>query len=404
MKDFAFAVGIEDTFVTQTERGERPLDEYALTQHYEKWKGDLDLARNSGAAMIRYGIPWHAVEETKGQYTWSWVDQVMDYFREHRDLVPIIDLMHYGTPLWLKQEFLNPEFPEAVARFARAFFQRYKDVTLYFTPLNEPYVNAEYCGLLGKWPPYQTGLKGFNQLMIQLGKGIIHTVEEVKSIHPESIAVHVDATKKYYPAYDRDDSLELERKKWSELSMFSWEMIQGKLSENRILLPWIQEHGVTDEQVYWFLENKIDLDVAGINFYPQFSVHQTEIASSGAYFPHVMGTAEDLMDIIDRFIKRYDKPVFITETSYRGTEQERISWLNESLDVLKKGREHGKNIVGYTWFPFYDLVDWEYRTSGKTVEEEILPFGLYTLRSIGGDLKRIKNSVGTAFEQNIKSF
>ncbi|WHY74828.1 beta-galactosidase [Fictibacillus enclensis] len=100
MKNFVFAVGIEDTFVIQTERGERPLDEYALTQHYEKWREDLDLARNSGSSMIRYGIPWHVVEETKGQYNWLWVDQVMDYFREHRELVPIIDLMHYGTPGW----------------------------------------------------------------------------------------------------------------------------------------------------------------------------------------------------------------------------------------------------------------------------------------------------------------
>ncbi|MDM5338519.1 family 1 glycosylhydrolase [Fictibacillus enclensis] len=404
MKNFAFAVGIEDTFVIQTERGERPLDEYALTQHYEKWREDLDLARNSGSSMIRYGIPWHVVEETKGQYNWLWVDQVMDYFREHRELVPIIDLMHYGTPGWLKQEFLNPEYPEAVARFAGVFFQRYKDVTPYFTPLNEPYVNAEYCGLLGKWPPYQKGLKGFNQLMMQLGKGIIHTVEEVKSINPESIAVHVDATKKYYPPSTDDASLELERKRWSELSMYSWEMIQGKLSENKVLLPWIQEHGVTDEQLNWFSEHKIDLDIAGINFYPQFSVHQSEAASSGAHFPHVMGTANDLMDIIDRFLHRYNKPVFITETSYRGTEQERMDWLHESLDVLKKGREQGKPITGYTWFPFYDLVDWEYRTSGRTIEEEILPFGLYTLQSEGGQLLRIKNRVCTAFEEAVKSF
>ncbi|MGP4079119.1 family 1 glycosylhydrolase [Pseudalkalibacillus sp. R45] len=401
MDNFSFAVGIEDTFVTQTERGERPLDEYVLTQHYENWKADLTLAKNTGARMIRYGIPWHQVEETRGIYNWSWVDQVMDYFRENPDLVPIIDLMHYGTPRWLKQEFINREYPEAVARYAKAFFQRYQDVTPYFTPLNEPYVNAEYCGLLGKWPPYQEGLAGFNQLMMQLGKGIVMTVEEVKSILPDSIAVHVDATKKYIA---KDASLEMERDRWSELSMYSWEMIQGKLGDNDVLRPWIQEHGVTDGDLNWFSERKITPDIVGVNFYPQFSVHDVERGPSGVRLPHRMGTGRDMIDIIDRFLERYQKPVFITETSYRGTEQERIDWLHESLQEIKQERKSGKDILGYTWFPFLDLVDWEYRTSGKSVEEELLPFGLYTLQSKNGQLIRMKNTVGDAFEQEIKKF
>ncbi|MDN4075386.1 family 1 glycosylhydrolase [Fictibacillus terranigra] len=401
MNNFSFAVGIEDTFVTQSERGERPLDEYALTQHYEKWMEDLELARQTGASMIRYGIPWHQVEETKGTFNWTWVDQVMNYFRKHPGFVPIIDLVHYGTPGWMKHEFLNEEYPTAVARFAKAFFQRYKDVTPYFTPLNEPYVNAEYCGLLGKWPPYKEGLSGFNQLMIQLGKGIVMTVEEVKSISSENVAIHVDATKKYTA---QDPSLEMEQKKWTELSMYSWEMIQGKLGENEILLPWIQENGVTDEHINWFSERKIAPDIVGVNYYPQFSVHDVKQETSGTHYPHVMGTAKDMMDIINRFFNRYQKPVFVTETSYRGTEKERINWLRASLKEIKKERERGKAILGYTWFPFYDLVDWEYRTSGKTIEEELLPFGLYTLTSENGQMIRIKNSVCNAFEHEVISF
>jgi hypothetical protein len=39
--ELRFAVGIEDTFIPQTRAGERALDEYELTQHYDYWHSDL---------------------------------------------------------------------------------------------------------------------------------------------------------------------------------------------------------------------------------------------------------------------------------------------------------------------------------------------------------------------------
>ena len=30
----------------------------------------------------------------------------------------LLDVMHFGTPLWLKQAVGDPEFPEALERFA----------------------------------------------------------------------------------------------------------------------------------------------------------------------------------------------------------------------------------------------------------------------------------------------
>lgn len=55
---FAWATGIEDTFIPQTERlGERVLDEYALTHHYLYWQADLDRAASLGIKAMRYGIP-----------------------------------------------------------------------------------------------------------------------------------------------------------------------------------------------------------------------------------------------------------------------------------------------------------------------------------------------------------
>ncbi|MBM7551460.1 family 1 glycosylhydrolase [Thalassobacillus pellis] len=396
--EFTWAVGIEDTFVTQVERGERPLDEYTLTQHYQNWKEDLDLARKSGATMIRYGIPWYKVEKEEGEFDWRWVDQVMDYFRENKELVPIIDLMHYGTPHWLKNEFSNGRYPDCVANYAKAFAERYSDIVTHYTPLNEPYVNAEFCGLNGVWPPYQTGLQGFYHLIIQLGKGIIKTISAIKSIDSNAAMVHVDATKKYVT---EDDALQTETDLWNENRFVMWELLNGQISEEHSLFGLMMQYGVTPEQLEWFQHNNCQFDIVGINYYPQFSVHEVRRDKHGFItYPHILGTGEEMKDIIREAERRYKAPIMITETSFRGSETERIDWLDESAEACFSLRKEGVNVIGYTWFPFFDLVDWEYRTSGKSAEEELMPFGLYTLEmDEHGKLVRNENRVGQRFKE-----
>ncbi len=191
---FKWAVGIENTFVTQIAKGERALDEYELTQHYDNWEADLNLARESGASMIRYGIPWYKVEQNPDEFNWDWTDQVMGYFKRYPSLTPIIDLVHYGTPNWLTNEFANGHYPEMVARYAKAFAERYGDFIKYYTPLNEPFVTAEFSGLNSVWPPYLEGLAGFYQIMTQVSKGIILTQQAIKSVVTDAVFIHVDAT------------------------------------------------------------------------------------------------------------------------------------------------------------------------------------------------------------------
>ncbi|HVG00062.1 MAG TPA: hypothetical protein VND68_09505, partial [Chloroflexia bacterium] len=60
--DFVWASGIEDSFIPQTRRGHRPLDEYQLIGHYQHWREDLALAKDLGVNVMRWGVPWYRVE------------------------------------------------------------------------------------------------------------------------------------------------------------------------------------------------------------------------------------------------------------------------------------------------------------------------------------------------------
>src|SRR5258708_2765040 len=123
---FVWLGGFEDTFIPRPhpESG-RGLDEYLLTGHYEHWRADLDRAASLGLHALRYGIPWYRVNPAPGVFDWTWTDPVIDYATRELGLTLILDLVHYGAPLWLNGGFLNPSYPEAVAAFARAVAERY---------------------------------------------------------------------------------------------------------------------------------------------------------------------------------------------------------------------------------------------------------------------------------------
>src|SRR3954471_11437679 len=190
--EFLWAVGIENTFVPHTRAGHRRLDEYELLDHYRLWRQDLDLADDLGISAIRYGIPWYRVNPRPGVFDWSWTDPVLEYLVTVKGLMPIVDLMHYGTPLWLDNHFVNASYPRLVAEYAARFAERYAKLVRHYTPLNEPAVTAAYCGRDGRWPPYLRGDDGYAKVLLSLARGVCRTAEAIRAARPDAVLVHVE--------------------------------------------------------------------------------------------------------------------------------------------------------------------------------------------------------------------
>jgi beta-glucosidase len=385
-----FGVGIEDTFIPQIKPGHRKLDEYELTQHYTHWREDLDLVAESGAEFVRWGVPWYLVEPEPGVFDWSWTDQVAAYMAE-RGIRCIVDLMHYGTPTWLENSFINTQYPERVAAYGRAVAERYRGVWNDFTPLNEPIVNAEWCGEMGKWPPYLTGVDGFLTVVKALAKGMVRTQQEIAEANPDAVFVHVDAGFRY------EGETVPPRKSLEERRFVALDLIMGRVDDAHPLRAWLGEHGYTEPELAWFRDNAVRPDVMGVNYYPVFTTIRMD--EDGVKHPVMAGTA-GLRDLVQLYHDRYGIPIVITETSLVGTPEEKIAWLGESVAEVEAMRAEGVGIIGYTWFPFLDLVDWLYRFDDKPVDEWMLDFGLVTLVR-GGDqrLQRRRNAAFDAYRE-----
>lgn len=372
---FRFVVGIEDTFVPQVRIGERALDEYELTQHYVQWESDLGLARNVGASSIRYGFPWYRLNPAPGVFVWDWADRVVDRLAE-LDLEVILDLIHYGTPMWLDNGFLNRSYPERVADYAYRLAERYGDRVHAWTPANEPQVNAIRCGEEGAWPPHFRGHDGYVQMIRALGRGIVLSQEAIAAARPEMSFVHVEAMFRYAVDGDHHSDLVdlLDRRRFLAL-----DLVTGRVGADHEMLPYLERYGVTDADLEWFRLHSVRPDVLGINYYPGWT---TEVYSrhNGAETHTVRNDWTDgLEDLVHTFAERYGVPIMVTETSVVGTPEERVAWLDASVECLMRLRDEGCPVVGYTWFPFLDLLEWGYREALTPPETHLQPMGLYEL-------------------------
>jgi beta-glucosidase len=385
-KTFLWASGIEDTFVPQTKVGHRSLDEYELMGHYENWREDLALLREANLQAVRWGVPWYRVEPSPGVFDWSWTDKVIPYIVEELGITPIIDLMHYGCPFWLRREFANDLYPKAVGHYAEAFARRYQRLVKFYTPLNEPLVNALMCGKRGVWPPYLKGDNGYIRVMLQIVRGVIDTVEKIKQVDPEATIVQVEATGLNRAVRHDLEILAMEDQRRGYLF---YDLISGLINYEHPLYGWLLRNGATILALEEIQARHLPIEVMGMNFYPQWSTQQAYIDAKGRLcYRAVEHEGEGFASLIEDYYNRYKAPVMITETSAFGADDVRARWLQQSVMAVKQLRGKGVPVIGYTWFPLFTMVDWRYRLGRRPIERYHIDLGLYKLNSSGEGQRR----------------
>ena len=260
-------------------------------------------------------------------------------------------------------------------------------------------MNAIFCGERGVWPPHLRGDDGFVKLVRSLVRGIVATQRAVAdATGGEATFVHVEATARYVGAVDSfADEIAFLR----ERRFLIEDLLVGRVDDDHALAGYLRTHGFGDDDLAWSQANTALPDVVGINYYPHISTTEFIAGQPAQGGVRTNEGVAGLEEVARAYADRYARPLFVTETSMDGSAEKRVRWLDESVALLARVREAGVEIVGYTWWPLFHFVEWEYREAEGPAERHLYEMGLYDLRPDSvGVLRRVTTPVVERFREH----
>ncbi len=364
------------------------MDELDLTQHYQYWASDLVRVRDLGINFIRYGVPWDRVNIRPHEYDWRWTDQVMDLMQV-LGINPIVDLYHFGSPLWLEQGLMHPVFPEFQAEWVREFARRYEWVQWY-TPTNEPYIMSSFAADFGHWYPFLTGHKNFGRALKNIAKGLCMSWEEIKQVRPDARMMVSDTHEYWHPL---DDGAKDHAEFMNQRRFLTHDLYGGRIGDDYPMRPYLLDMGFTDLDLEWFREHAADLDLVGVDYYPH-SEHQLRSDPRGVIETPTGRLADETAEkqfgfakLVKQYFEHFRRPIVLAETGAPGDDERKLWWLEESVRGIRQVREEGVPVVGIVWWGAIDQVDWD--SNLRRRNNNINPTGLWELKWNGPKLERV---------------
>ena len=311
--------------------------------------------------------------------------------------MPIVDLVHYGAPLWLKDEFLAVDYPARVADYAHAFAERYRDLVAHYTPCNEPAVLATRAGRAAAWPPYRRGLRGYVAVLLAAMRGMVAAAGAIRAARPDAAMVHAEDF-----GLESAESVELapwvaERQLWRWLPL---DLACGRVRPGHPLWPELLAGGALEGELLDLADRPVRWDVLGVNFYP-WSGRRWRRRPGGTIAAGRDRARPDeaLAHILAAVHDRFGLPVMVTETSAAGSMARRLGWMQAVALGVARARAAGVPALGLTWFPAFTMVDWRYRRSTRPVEDHLLHLGLWDVDPRDGTMGRAATPLVAAYRK-----
>ena len=371
-------------------------DELAETQHYRWWASDLVRLADLGIEVIRYGVPWHRVNPRPHEYDWSWTDQAFDLM-ETLGITPIVDMFHYGTPLWIEGGLMNPIFGEMQEWYAQAFAKRYPGV-VYYTPTNEPYICASFGAEFAIWYPFLRGHRHAARAFVNIAQGICRSMAAIRNVRPDALMMIPD-TCEYYHSHEGAFKDEAEFR--SERRFLVHDLYQGRVTREHPMWRYLVDNGIEEWELSWFLDHPVRLDLLGLDYY-RHSEHQLRRGPNGERIDETAQQPFGWAELARQYSTRYDGvPVILAETNVGGPVAERVAWFQRLIDETRQARAQGVPIAGLTYYGAIDHVDWD--TALRVRNLNINPCGMWALESHGDRLVRKPTALVDLYRRYIGS-
>jgi beta-glucosidase/6-phospho-beta-glucosidase/beta-galactosidase len=381
-----FATGIENSIPT-INNGRTRIDQMEKCGHYAHWRTDFELLKELDIHFLRYGPPLHTTFLGPGRYDWSFADLTLGHLRE-QDVVPILDLCHFGVPDWIGN-FQNGDFPELFAAYAEAFATRYPWIQLY-TPINEMFICALFSAAYGWWNEQMASDQAFVTALKHIVKANVLAMERILTVRPDAIFIQSESSEYYHaenPAAIKPAEL-MNARRFLSLDLNYGRRVDSEMYE------YLLDNGMSREEYHWFLQrSSLRHHCIMGNDYYMTNEHRVRPDGSSTAAGDVFGYDE----ITRQYYDRYKLPVMHTETNLvEGPNgDEAVNWLWKQWANVLRVRNDGVPTVGFTWYSLTDQIDWD--TALREENNRVTPVGLY-------DLDRKIRPVGRCYKQLIQDW
>jgi beta-glucosidase len=377
---FLFATGIENSY-PRIHGGRTRVDEMERCGHYERWQEDFALVQELGLSFLRYGPPIHRTWLGPDRYDWAFTDETFAELHR-RDIVPIVDLCHFGVPDWIG-DFQNPDFPKLFADYAGAFARRFPWVQLH-TPVNEMYICALFSARYGWWNEQLSTDRSFVTALKHIVGANLLAMRAILAVRPDAIFVQSESTE-YFHAETPSAIGPAELR--NQERFLSLDLNYGRRVDSG-MYEYLMDNGMTREAYHFFLAHSpLKRHCIMGNDYYVTNEHLVKedgtTYASGEVFGYAVLTRQ--------YHDRYGLPAMHTETNLRDDEPGAAErWLWKQWANVLRVRNDGVPVVGFTWYSLTDQVDWD--TALREANGNVDKVGLY-------DLDRRIRPVGRAYQR-----
>jgi beta-glucosidase len=380
---FLFATGIECSYpVVSTENGDLRRDQLRECKHYERWREDFALVRETGCRLLRYGPPYYSMHLGPGRFDWSFTDEAMPELRKC-GIEPVLDLCHFGVPDWVG-DFQNPDFPRLFAEWAGAFAARYPWVRLY-TPINEMYITAEFSAYYGWWNERLKTHRGFVTAVKNICRANLEAMLAILKVRSDALFILCESSEHTHANHP---DLVRKAEMFNERRYLTLDLTVGR-RVNSGMYVYLMDDGMKNEEYTYFLQQDLrEHFIVGHDYYTMnehLLVDEEVRHGSGEVFGYYV--------VAKKYHERYNLPIMHTETNEQEPDAER--WLWKTWANIQQLRADGIPVCGMTWYSLIDQIDWD--TALRENNQRVNPLGLY-------DMDRKIRPVGKAYKRLIEQW
>ncbi len=325
---------------------------------------DLERFCTLGLRTLRTALHWERAGE---ESSWAEWDEMLGAMRR-LEMTPIVGLLHHGSGP-KGTHLLDPEFAEKFAAYALQVAERYPWV-MNWTPINEPQTTGRFACLYGIWYPHEKSMRSYVRALANQVKGIVLGMRAIRTVQPGARLIHTeDGGETFATAGLESYRVAREHRRWLGV-----DLLCGRVTREHALFGFLVEHGLTEAEVLWFVENACPPAVVGLNYYvtsdrflddrlklyprraggdtgdePLVDIEAVRVRAEGIAGPGAM---------LRKAWDRYGIPVAVTEAHLGCEPEEQVRWLAEVWDAAEKARADGVEVRAVTVWALLGSYNW----------------------------------------------